>query len=235
MDYFTQHLARKNLHHLWWLRNIAIVCEAVILAVAVFVLHLPLPVNALITIILVQLAVNVLVWWRLHTAEVVREWWLLSPLLVDVTALFALLALSGGASNPFTSLFILQVILAATLLPAAYTWLVTGLAITYYSLLIPFWQGADSSAAHSHHGAHSLHSAGAESTSAFDLHIYGMWGSFVILALLVAWFVTRMQTIIRRQNHLLAASEQLAVLGTMATSAAHELGTPLSSIALLAH
>lgn len=228
MDSVTQQLTRKNLHQLWWLRNIAIACEIMLVALATFVLRVDLPIDWLLLIICGQLAVNALAWRRLRHEKPISHLWVLLPLLVDVTALFALLSLSGGASNPFTSLFILQVIIAATLLPPRHTWAVTGTAIGYYTLLIVYW--TDNAAMQMHHN-HSGHETGG---GAFDLHVYGMWGSFVILALLVAWFVTRMQATIQRQSQLLAASEQVAMLGTIATTAAHELGTPLSSIALLA-
>lgn len=226
----AQQLTRKNLHQLWWLRNIAISSEAIILAVATFGLNMPLPVFPLLAIIAGQMAVNTVAWWRLHLPQPIHGFWVLFPLVVDMTALFGLLSLSGGASNPFTSLFILQVILAATLLSARQTWLVTFAAIGYYTLLVIFW--TDDSAMQSHHGGH--HGHGTAPVAAFDMHVYGMWGSFVLLSLLVAWFVTRLQATIHRQNQLLASSEQLALLGGIATSAAHELGTPLSSISLLA-
>jgi len=225
----AQQLTRKNLHQLWWLRNIAISSEAAILAVATFVLHLPLPVFPLLAIIAGQMVVNTVAWWRLHLPKPIHGFWVLFPLLVDMTALFGLLSLSGGASNPFTTLFILQVILAATLLSARQTWLVTFAAIGYYTLLVVFW--TDDASMKAHHGGHHGHGAAG---AAFDMHVYGMWGSFVLLSLLVAWFVTLLQATIHRQNQLLASSEQLALLGGIATSAAHELGTPLSSISLLA-
>lgn len=229
MDNAPQQLARKNLFQLWWLRNIALSCEAVILLFSTAILHLPLPIYEMLGILAAQVAVNAGVWWRLRQADTIPNWWVFFPLLFDVLALFCLLALSGGAANPFTSLFVLQVILSATLLAPKQTWQITAVAVACYSLLLAI--PAETSKHTAHHGHGSMSGSAA---STFDLHIYGMWGSFVILALLVAWFVSRMQATILRQNQLLAASEQLAVLGTVATSAAHELGTPLSSIALLA-
>jgi len=61
-----------------------------------------------------------------------------------------------------------------------------------------------------------------------------MWISFIILAVLVAWFVVRMNITIRRQDALLADAEKLAAIGTLAASAAHELGTPLATLFVLA-
>ena len=68
----------------------------------------------------------------------------------------------------------------------------------------------------------------------FSLHVQGMWISFILLAGIVAWFVARMNRIIRRQDALLADAERMAALGTLATGAAHELGTPLAIMAVLA-
>lgn len=220
-----QELTRKNLKQLWRLRNVAIGCEVTVLLLAIFVLGMALPVWPLCLVLAFQLAVNGLTRQRLHQPAAPSERYLFCQLLLDVSTLFVLLLLTGGAANPFTSLFILQVIIAATILTPRHSWIVSAVAIGYYTLLIAFWTDH---AAMVHPPEHQ------QTVSIFSLHIYGMWGSFVLLAGLVVWFVGRLQATIRRQNALLADAEQIALLGAAAASAAHELGTPLSTMALLA-
>ncbi len=147
-------------------------------------------------------------------------------LLADVGCLTALLYLSGGSTNPFVSLYLLPLTIAAAALPARYAWSMAGLTVTGYTLLLFFFRplGHDQ----------SMHS------SAFNLHILGMWITFLVSAMLIASFVTTMSASIRVRDRELAAAreralrdEQVLALGTFAAGAAHELGTPLATIAVL--
>jgi two-component system, sensor histidine kinase RegB len=68
-----------------------------------------------------------------------------------------------------------------------------------------------------------------------------MWMTFVVSALALAWFVARMAATLRERDHMLARAredalrkEQIIALGTLAAGAAHELGTPLSTMAVIA-
>jgi two-component system sensor histidine kinase RegB len=148
-------------------------------------------------------------------------------LCADVALLTAALYFTGGATNPFVSLYLLPLIIAATVLPARHTWMMAGMTIAAYSALMFWYQplGAD----HAHH------------SSEFGLHVLGMWFNFLVSAGLIAFFVARMAASIRARDRLLAAArertlrdEQMVTLGTFAAGAAHELGTPLSTIAVVA-
>jgi len=129
-------------------------------------------------------------------------------------------------ANPFISLLMLPVVVAAATLPIAWTWTVTGSAAVAYTVLLfvhrpfPPW---------GHHG-HEL-----------STHLLGMWLGFLLAAALVAAFVARIgQALAAHERELSIAREQsLAVertlaLGTLAAGTAHELGTPLATIATLA-
>jgi two-component system sensor histidine kinase RegB len=77
--------------------------------------------------------------------------------------------------------------------------------------------------------------------SEFDLHLAGMWVNFVIAAVLIALFVGRMARLVRQRDRELAAMRESALrdaqiveLGTLAAGTAHELNTPLSTLAILA-
>jgi two-component system sensor histidine kinase RegB len=75
----------------------------------------------------------------------------------------------------------------------------------------------------------------------FNLHVLGMWFGFLLSAGLIIFFVVRMAKSLRERDRILTeAREQalrdqhLVALGTLATGAAHELGTPLATMAVLA-
>jgi two-component system sensor histidine kinase RegB len=74
----------------------------------------------------------------------------------------------------------------------------------------------------------------------FDLHVAGMWVNFLIAAALIVLFVGRMARAVRRRDQELATmreatlrDQQIVELGTLAAGTAHELNTPLSTLALL--
>jgi two-component system sensor histidine kinase RegB len=76
--------------------------------------------------------------------------------------------------------------------------------------------------------------------SAFNTHVMGMWMGFVISAVVVAYFVVKMAQAVRSRDELLAQvreeilrNERIVALGTQAAGAAHELGTPLSTMAVV--
>ncbi len=214
-------LNHKNLKLLWWMRNIALVAQSFAIVVATKFLELELAQDSLWLILAITTSLNIVTFWRIKTAPNITNHEFLLQLLIDVTALAGMLYFSGGASNPFASLFILQVVIAAITLPALYTWIVAIFAVILYSLLM-FWHVEIPHFMHHNMG------------SFFNLHVQGMWLSFLLLALIIAWFVVRMNNTIRHQEALIAEAEKIATIGTLATNAAHELGTPLATMALLA-
>ena len=149
-----------------------------------------------------------------------------AQLMVDVFALTALLYFSGGSTNPFISLYLLPLTIAAAALPWAYTWVMAAITISCYTLLLFYYVPLP----HDHE----------EHNSEFNLHVSGMWLAFVLSTVLIAWFVVKMGISIRERDKDLASAreqalrnEQLIALGTLAAGAAHELGTPLATMAIV--
>lgn len=145
----------------------------------------------------------------------------------DLVAIGIVLAASGGAANPFSALFLVHVALAAAVLPAAVTFALSGLAALVFAALFAVPAGS-CCAAHARDGS-------------FSAHLYGMWGAFVMCAGLVAFFVTRIRRALdAREREILRLRREaehaarFTALGTFAAGTAHELGTPLGTIAVLA-
>jgi two-component system sensor histidine kinase RegB len=215
-----------SLRRLFVLRSIAIAGQGLAIAVAVAFYDTPLPVAAMAFVIALLAAVNVRTWARLRKPLPVGDAELFTELLADVTALTALLYLSGGSTNPFVSLYLLPLSIAAIALPPRYAWTMAGLTMACYSALMFYYRPLGDM-----HGMHG---------NAFNLHLLGMWVNFLVSAVLIAAFVAGMSMSIRARDRQLAAAreralrdEQVLALGTFAAGAAHELGTPLSTIAVL--
>jgi two-component system sensor histidine kinase RegB len=213
MDYY-----RQSLSQLFWLRNIAILGQFTAILVSQYWLHLPFETTHLIFVTSSLIVLNMVTWIRMRSPRIVGEIEYFSQMLYDVFALFLLLYFSGGANNPFTSLFILQVMIAATTLSSFYTWITSSVVIALYLVLMKFAPEIP----HLHH--HFI-----------DLHISGMLVTFIILTLIISYFIVKMGTTSRNQQVQLKESEQLAILGIFATNAAHDLGTPLSTISFIAN
>jgi len=204
----------------WWL--LAAVTLAVLSAPTF--LDIALPQAPMFMVLALMAAFNAYVQWRAVGDEPVSASELFGQLCVDLAALAILLYLSGGAANPLISFLLVPVAVAALSLPGALTAAIALLAIALYSLLM--WQ--------------YLPLPVADAERATRLHLAGMWLTFVVSATMIAWFVARMTASIReRDNRLAAAREQalrderMVALGALAAGAAHELGTPLATMAVL--
>ncbi|MBX7187534.1 MAG: sensor histidine kinase [Vicinamibacteria bacterium] len=181
------------------------------------------PVLALLAVALVTAATNVLasrLQAKVHAALPG------ALLLLDVVLLTFLLSLTGGAANPFSIFYLAYITLSAVVLSARWTAALALSSILLYGLL--FWLGSAPGEAGAHdHG--------------FDAHLRGMWVAFVLSACLVSFFVIRLRATIEQHERDLAAerfraarSERAAALVTLAAGAAHELATPLGTIAVVA-
>ncbi|HEX2729950.1 MAG TPA: ATP-binding protein [Polyangiaceae bacterium] len=155
-----------------------------------------------------------------------------SALLLDSALLTLVLATGGGAANPFTILYIVPIVIAALLLDARWTRILTLASAVGFAAL--FFCGVDPHA----HCAPSTQST----QPSYDGHLKGMWLAFAITAAIVAWVVRRLSLTLAEQRSQLAElreralkSSHLAALTTLAGGAAHELRTPLGTIAVAAH
>jgi two-component system sensor histidine kinase RegB len=148
---------------------------------------------------------------------------------LDTLALTAILLLTGGPTNPFTLLYLVNITLSATILNQRQTWAIGALASLCFGLL--FWKYRPIAALEMHHMGTGV-----------NLHLIGMWAAFAIASLLVAMFSGKISALLRqneesllRMQEELGRKDRLASLVTLAAGAAHELSTPLGTIAIVAN
>jgi two-component system sensor histidine kinase RegB len=146
---------------------------------------------------------------------------------IEILLLTGLLEITGGPSNPFAVVYALQLTLAALTLGTLWTVFLGAFAAASYGVLI-YW--------HVHElvpGHHRLND--------FPTHLFTIWIAGAVAVELAAYFVVQVSdALVKRERELetmrgLAAhAEKLVSLTTLAAGAAHELSTPLATIALAA-
>lgn len=217
---------RKNLQQLIQLRWLAVLGQVVTIAVAYRGFGVPLPLDTMLTALGGLVIFNAASVLRLHLPRDISNGELFLALLVDVCVLTIQLYVSGGATNPFVFLYLLQVILGAVLLKAWSTWtMVAVTALCFAGLALvgePLQLPAD-------------HHLGLDSP-----YVQGMLICFVLNAGLLVIFITRITHNLRARDARLADLRQRAAekehivrMGLLASGAAHELGTPLSTLAVI--
>lgn len=219
--------SRRNLKRLFLLRSVMILFM-LSATMALFYLNIPLPKLPLAFTVGGMLLLNLITLLRLNKFSYVSEKELLLQLLGDLTALTVLFYFTGGYSNPLVWMYLLPLTVAAVALKRGFAWLLTATAVTCYSVLVFYYVPL------SHLHMHAI--AG----KSLDIHLVGMWLGFVVSAGIIAFFITRIGQSLRDYDNMLASirekalmSERMLALGTLATSAAHELGTPLATMAVI--
>ncbi len=157
-------------------------------------------------------------------------------LVLDVVALTVLLGLTGGAENPFTVLYVVPITLATQVSPR-WTWGVAIASVVAFGVLMELAPEASTAGANMHQMHHMHHGA----MGTMGDHLRGMWLSLGLAGALITYFVHRIALGIAHQRDELArlrdaarADRELARIGSLAAGAAHELGTPLATLAVLA-
>ena len=126
----------KNLQRLFLLRNIVIAAQCLTFGLAHWGLEMDLPWAEMVAVAVLLAVLNLATWIRLRRKWPVSSVEFFAQLLMDVFALSALLYFSGGSTNPFISLYLLPLPIAAAALPWSYTWVMAGITISCYTLLL---------------------------------------------------------------------------------------------------
>lgn len=205
------------------LRYLAVAGQLATMLFVAWRLGLGIPLVPMLSVSATLLVFNVALhlWWRRGGQAGARL--LLAQLLVDMAALTALLYLAGGPANPFVSLYLVPVAIAAVGLDLVPVLSLAALSALLYTglmrwhLPLPTVHGRD-----------------------FELHVIGMWINFLLTVTIMAVVLGRFMATVKRQRRALAEARERALrdesvlaLGTLAAGTAHELNTPLTTMGLL--
>jgi two-component system sensor histidine kinase RegB len=217
-----------------WLRVCAVVGQFFTVIVVANLFGLPIAQTELLAGVAVLAAFDVFVWWRLRQPWPVGESEVVAHLAVDTGVLCYLLYLTGGATNPFVSLYIVPIALAAMTLPGRYLAASVGFACLAYLAGLLWHQPLPDAMDHAAHGLL------VEAQHDFNLHVAGMAVNFAISAALLGFFIRRLahdlrarEAVMQRERERALRDEGILAIATQAAGAAHELNTPLSTIRTL--
>jgi two-component system sensor histidine kinase RegB len=211
-----------NFRWLTALRSVAIVGQTLAILFVRFWMEVPLPLLPLGLIIGVELLVNWLALQRGRTQDSLRESEVGLFVGLDSLAFTALLYFTGGPSNPFSFFYIVHVAVAALVLSPPYAWSLVGFSVMSYSALfmqsVPLTHGVDSR----------------------EVYLHGIWVAYGLGATCIVYFLQRARAELQEREAQLAKeaelrrqAERLSSLVTLAAGAAHELASPLGTIAVV--
>ena len=226
--------ARAGANHikLSWLLRLhwgGIIGQTLAIVSARWVIDIDVPLVPLFAVVGFEVAVNVGLEVWLRRVSHVRDAVIAGTMLLDAVILTALLALSGGYTNPFSTMYLVNVAIATVLLESAWAWAMLATSLALFASLFAL----------DHVGAlHVLSSL--DYGEIMSLHMQGLWVSFVVAAAFIVYIVqrvgaalTRMEQVLAAERNLSARKDKVASLATFAAGAAHELSTPLSTIAVV--
>lgn len=216
---------RRNMWLLVQLRWIAVGGQLATIGFVHFVMGVELPLIPLFMAPLVLAGINLGTYPLLDRRSEITNWELTVAMLVDVAALAWQLHFTGGLANPFAALFLLQVVTGAMLLQPGSSWAIVGavgaalfaIAISPVPLDLP-----------------------PALNDPFRLYLGGSLICLGLIAVLLVTLITRIARNLRDGDAALAEARQRASeeehivrIGLLASGAAHELGTPLSSLSVI--
>jgi two-component system sensor histidine kinase RegB len=211
----------------WW----AILGQAVVILAADALTGIILPSTTLVGFLVVEVVGNVALGaWAARVR--VTDAAIAAVMALDIVVLTVLLDLTGGASNPFATLYLVNIALAAVLLPSRWSWTLMVMSLLAFGSL--FVHEALVGPAHHVRVTGDVHEM-------LAAHLRLMWVAFALTAIFVVFFVQRVSSALAERDReleqtrtLAARREKLASLATLAAGAAHELGQPLGTIAIVA-
>ena len=222
-DFSSRSLRLDTLVRLRWL---AVAGQGVAVLFARFALGFPVPMDLCLAVIAASAALNLVLRTRFPARLRLDQWPAAALLGYDVIQLSGLLYLTGGLENPFAILLLVPVIVSATTLPPRPTVLLGVMVVASASLL-----AAD-------HWPLPLQTGGLPLPITY---VAGVWVALVsaciftgVYAFRVAEEARQLANALNATEMVLAREQHLYALDGLAAAAAHELGTPLATIALVA-
>ena len=208
------------------IRWLAIIGQLFALLYTYYVLEFDIPLGPAIFVVGLSAVMNV---WQTRLNRLARrkDKQSFPALLFDILQLSALLYFTGGLLNPFSSLMLASVVVAAAILRRRETFALILLVAGCVSFLAVF---------------HYPLPWGADTLAMPDLYLTGLWMALILSAFFIGGYAWRVASGARRiaealseAQSIVAKKQQVTALGTLATAAAHELGSPLNTITVISH
>jgi two-component system sensor histidine kinase RegB len=218
--------SRLKLQTIVRLRWLAVLGQTITVVGAYWGLGIELPVGACLAVIALSAWLNVLLRIRYPASHRLKSHYAFIMFGYDILQLAALLYLTGGLQNPFAILLIAPVTVSASTLPVKTTAALGALAIVAATLLTTFH--------------HPLPWFDHTNLVLPFPYVMGVWAAVVSAILFMSFYSWRTAEEGRRMAEALAATEmvlareqKLSALDGLAAAAAHGLGTPLATIAVV--
>ncbi|MBV1874575.1 MAG: hypothetical protein KUG80_07330 [Gammaproteobacteria bacterium] len=221
---------KENLRRICSLRNFYIIAlTLIILPSRGYIVSIDVYAPGALAALSLLFILNLLTLFYLSRTRYVSENMLFIQLLIDIFGVFAILYFFGGSSNPFVSYLLVPVtIAAATLSKKLVLSVFVVAAMAYSALMLPLFT-YDQGAAATHHSQ----------ANEFSIHLVGMWINFIFSSGLLSFFMMKMSRTLQEKEHEinkqreeLSRNTEIVSLGTLAADAAHELSTPLTTMAI---
>ncbi|RIJ17511.1 sensor histidine kinase [Henriciella mobilis] len=218
---------RARLRTLVTLRWLAVAGQTAAVVVVQFILGFDMPLGLCLTVIAASAWLNVFLSFAMREQVLLKGWEATLQLAFDTVQLAMLITLTGGLSNPFLLFLLAPVTVAATSLRPRFSVIISLLAISCAALMPLFSFGLPW-----------------RTDQVFTLPPLFEWGHFAALGIGVLFFVVssarlnedeaRLVRALDAASVVMAREQRLSALGAMAAMTAHELGTPLATIHLVA-
>ncbi len=229
LDLFNSSARSKwlRLRTLIWLRWLAIGGQVAAIAIASRLFEIDLRLDLCVTVMGISAAVNIVTTIVFPENNRLSEKNAILTLIFDLLQLAALLALTGGLSNPFSVLLLAPITISATALTTRATVIIGLVFVSLISLLVPLHI--------------PLTTTSGDLIQPPALLMYGTWAALVISGIFLSVYTHRVTVETFSMSEALTATQlalgreqRLTALGGVVAAAAHELGTPLATIKLVA-
>src|SRR6202158_3992128 len=208
------------------LRWLAVLGQLAAIFIVVQGLEFDVPVVPCVTVVALSALLNLVLQIAFDPMRRLEPVYAAALLALNIVELAALLFFTGGLQNPFSFLFLAPVLISATALPMRLTIALGMLAVACATVLVFFhlplpWDSD-------------------EPLVLPQIYLFGVWLSIVVAIGVTSLYAFQVTEEARKLSDALAATElvltreqHLTQLDGLAAAAAHELGTPLSTIALV--
>ena len=217
-------VSTKAIQNIRW---IAIIGQLSAILIVQYGFNFDLPLGACLTVVAISAAVSLIQTIKSRKDDNFSVKALFGLLVFDVVQLAILLYLTGGLINPFAIMFLAPVTISATVLPQGRTLALVAIVVSLATILVAY---------------HDPLPWGQAMLNLPPLYVTGLWTALVLTTIFIAVYASMVAKQSRdlarglaEARVTMAQEQQMVALGSLATAAAHKLGSPLNTITLIAH